>query len=414
MGFSIIFPLFPAMLDYYIAEGRDRFGLLQSIVGVLEKLSPIEGEGSRFFVTVLFGGILGSLYSVLQFVFSPIWGRYSDRVGRKKVLRLTLLGTVFGYLAWVFAGDFWILVASRVFAGCMSGNISVASAAISDVTSREKRSKGMAVVGVAIGLGFLFGPAIGGLASRVDLLELIPAAASWGLNPFSLPALIAMVLAGINWLWLNARFTETLKTEAAKPEEKGKVSQLFSIPNKDVRLTCLVYFIFMLSFSGMEFTLIFLAVERLAYTPLNNGLMFVYIGFWLIMTQGMLVRRLAPKVGEKKLTSAGMFCGVLALLILSSAQSTFLFYLGLTFLSMGVGMVSPSLSAMVSLYASNEEQGRYLGVFRSAGSLARAVGPLGAAILYFFQGSQIAYGLGAIVLILPLILAVRLPQPIKA
>lgn len=417
MGFSIIFPLFPEMLDYYLAGERDYFGILASIVNALERLAPGYVTDPTFFITVLFGGILGSLYSVLQFIFSPLWGRWSDKVGRKKVLTITLSFTLLSYVAWVFAGDFWILVAARIIGGAMSGNISVATAAVSDVTSRENRAKGMALVGIAFGLGFLLGPALGGLCSQWNLLDTYPTLEAWGINPFSVPAALALLLTTLNLLWLRAKFPETLSSgtqqTTQEQNEESRITSLFNIANAKIKRTCWVYFIFMLSFSGMEFTLTFLAVERFSYTPMQNGIMFVYIGFWLIMTQGVIVRRMAPKVGEKRLAIAGIICGIIALTTLSLLASKASFYVALLFLALGVGMSSPSLSSMVSLYADEGNQGRYLGIFRSAGALARAIGPFSAALVYFLAGSPIAYGIGAVLLLLPLALAAQLPQPDK-
>ncbi|MGB0344499.1 MAG: MFS transporter, partial [Coraliomargarita sp.] len=174
VGFSIIFPLFPAMLDYYLPqEGGGSGGLLGKLIAPIATLAENSGaEDPRFMTAVLFGGILGSLYSVLQFICAPLWGACSDRVGRRKVLLITIAGLALSYAAWFFAASFWMLVLARVLGGVMGGNLSVATAAVADVTSREKRAGGMAIVGIAFGLGFLVGPAIGGLSSRIDLAGL--------------------------------------------------------------------------------------------------------------------------------------------------------------------------------------------------------------------------------------------------
>ena len=414
MGFSIIFPLFPEMLNYYLNGDRDTLGILAKLVAQLEGLTPHAFDDHKFFVTVLFGGILGSLYSILQFVFAPIWGRLSDVQGRKRVLTYTISCTGLSYLLWFFAGDFWLLILARIVGGVMSGNISVATAAVSDITSRENRSKGMALIGIAFGLGFLIGPAVGGLLSQVDLTAKYPSLNAWGINRFSLPAAVAFLLTAVNLIWLRTHFQETLDPAASERAQAGKVpvSSLFKIKDLPIKITCWVSFIFMLSFSGMEFTLSFLAVERFDYTPKAIGMMFVYIGLWLIVTQGVIVRRMAPKLGEKRMAAGGIVCGIIALSLLSLFEGKGAFYCALTFLSMGVGLCSPSLSALVSLYADEQHQGRYLGIFRSAGSLARAIGPCSAALVYFLAGSKIAYAVGAVVLILPLLLIMKLDQPV--
>lgn len=412
VGFSIIFPLFPAMLDYYLPrEGAD--SLLGQFVVWLASITQ-GGNGSTTFLThVLFGGILGSLYSILQFVFSPIWGGISDRVGRRKVLLYTIAGTTFSYLLWFFSGSFWLLVISRIISGITSGNLAVATAAVADVTGREKRSSGMALVGVAFGLGFLFGPAIGGFSALIDLTKSYPGLIRWGVNPFSVPALLACLLSLINLIWVAAKFGETLAPENRRQSTGtvSRVAQIFSPSDPQVRRTTLVYFIFILALSGMEFTLTFLAAERLGYAPADNALMFLFIGFILILVQGGIVRRLAPKIGEKPLVLFGFVSGVIAFALLAFALKWPPFYIGLGLLALSAGLCTPTLSSLVSLYSGDDEQGKNLGAFRSAGSLARAFGPLAAAGLYWYFGSQTSYLAGAAVILLPLLLAMPLTRP---
>ncbi|NBB79999.1 MAG: MFS transporter, partial [Verrucomicrobia bacterium] len=311
VGFSIIFPLFPAMLDYYLPDGGGGESLLGLLVAPLASWAEQSGATDpRFMTAVLFGGILGSLYSILQFVCAPLWGAYSDRVGRRRVLLITIVGMALSYVAWFFAASFWILILARVVGGVMGGNLSVATAAVADITTREKRSGGLAIVGIAFGLGFIVGPAIGGLSAMVDLTTLIPSLQAWGVNPFSAPALVSLTLTLINLIWVYRRFGETLPEEKrGEPatERKGlAIFRIFQCPEPATRRTNLVYLIYMLAFSGMEFTLTFLAVERFGFSPAQNGGMFVFIGLVLVLVQGGIVRRLATPVGEKRLALAGL------------------------------------------------------------------------------------------------------------
>jgi MFS family permease len=410
VGFSIIFPLFPAMLDYYLPQGGGADSLLGACIAPLAAWAEASGAADpRFLTAVLFGGALGSLYSILQFIFAPIWGAYSDRVGRRRVLLITIAGLALSYGAWALAANFWLLVLARVLGGIMGGNLSVATAAVADITSKEKRAAGMAVVGVAFGLGFIVGPAIGGFCVAVDLTELFPSLTRFGLNPFSTPALVACALSLLNLFWVARSFPETLPPE----KRQAHPPSFMHLPNpgSGARTTSFVYLLFMLSFSGMEFTLTFLAVERFAFTPLQNGGLFVFVGFIMILVQGGLVRRLSGKVREKSLALSGLASGVLAFAALAYAPGLALFFAALAVMAFSIGLVSPSLSALISLYATESDQGRAIGAFRSAGSLARAIGPLLAAALYFKYGSQCAYLLGGLLIILPLVLALRLPPP---
>ncbi|MGB0745257.1 MAG: MFS transporter [Opitutales bacterium] len=419
VGFSIIFPLFPAMLDYYLPSGAGDGSLLGRLVAPLAAWAEASGaEDPRLMTAVLFGGILGSLYSILQFLCAPLWGAWSDRVGRRKVLLLTIAGLALSYLAWFFAASFWVLILARVLGGAMGGNLSVATAAVADTTSREKRSSGLAIIGIAFGMGFIVGPAIGGLSAKLNLIEWMPQLESIGVNPFSAPALISFFLAMINLIWVARCFKETLPEEKrALPgaNQRGlAVFHIFNTGSKEIRRTNLLYLIFMIAFSGMEFTLTFLAVERFAFSPAQNGGMFVFIGFILILVQGGIVRRLASPVGEKRLALAGLACGVAAFLSLAFSMHVGPFFIALAMMGLSIGLVSPTLNALVSLYSSESEQGIYLGVYRSAGSLARAIGPLIAAFTYFAYGSQTAYFFGALIVIIPLLMAMKLPQPEKS
>ncbi len=417
VGFSIIFPLFPAMLDYYLPkEGEGSF--LAIILDWLSDLAHAGGSqvGTTFFTYVLFGGLLGSLYSLLQFVFAPFWGRLSDRYGRRPVLLLTILGNTLGYLLWAFSGSFWLLLASRILNGASSGNLSVATAAVADVTASEKRSRGMALIGVAFGLGFLVGPAIGGYSSIFDLTDIMPQSVHYGLNPFSTPAFIAFFLSIINLLWVLLKFRETLppSRREAKVEKLSPgtaAGRIFGREMSPAARANLVYFIFILAFSGMEFTLTFLSFERLSYGPVNNANMFLFIGFSLIFVQGGLVHSLVPKIGEKRLLLGGFISGSVAFGFLAFASSWFYFYIGLGLLALGAGLSTPTLTALVSLYSSEAEQGRVMGAFRSAGSLGRAIGPLLAAAVYWYFGSRASYLYGSLAILLPLILALPLPRP---
>ncbi len=418
VGFSIIFPLFPAMLEYYLPSGDGGSTLLGQLIAPLASWAESSGATNpRFMTAVLFGGILGSLYSILQFICAPLWGAYSDRVGRRKVLLITISGLALSYIAWFFAASFWMLVLARVLGGAMGGNLSVATAAVADSTTREKRSSGLAIIGIAFGLGFIVGPAIGGLLAKIDLSVIAPSLKAFGVNPFSMPALVSLILTTINLIWVYRRFEETLPAEKRgkpNPERKGlAVFRLFQCPDPATRRTNLVYLVYMLAFSGMEFTLTFLASERFDFTPAQNGGMFVFIGLILVLVQGGIVRRLASPVGEKRLAIAGIAFGVAAFLALAIAMQLGLFFGALALMAFSIGLVSPTLSALVSLYSSESDQGANLGIFRSAGSLARAIGPLTAAFVYFIYGSQSAYFFGALVVIIPLVMALKLPKPVK-
>lgn len=421
VGFSIIFPMFPALAKHYLQWDGDNFFLkgIFSLVGDLQRFGGEEALANNAGSIVLFGGILGALYSLLQFIAAPIWGAISDRVGRKPVLVISILGLFISYGLWFFAGSFTLLIAGRALGGLMSGNLSIASAVVADITDQKNRSKGMAVIGIAFALGFIIGPAIGGISTLFRLTEWNPALTFMGVNPFSTAALVAAVLALLNLVTVIMFFPETL------PKEKRGLGQgltrtanpfkLFApLPFKGTNQTNLAYFFFIAAFAGMEFTLTFLAVERFAYSPMDNAKMFIFIGFLIAMTQGGYVRRKAHSVGEAKMALRGLGLLVPGLLLIGFAHQQWLLYCGLAFLAIGSSMVIPCLTTLVSLFTPAQEQGRALGQFRGLGSLGRVIGPIAASLAYWRFGGSATYAVGAVALMVPLTMVRGLPKPAQS
>jgi MFS family permease len=411
IGFSIFFPLFPSMLEYYL--GREgHAGILGWLLAQVEALTRFSNLESHY-TEVLFAGFLGSIYSLLQFVFAPFWGARSDRLGRRNVLLLTVAGTALSYLVWMFSGSFLLFIVSRLLGGIMSGNLSVATAAVADVTSRENRAKGMGLIGAAFGLGFITGPAIGGFAARWNPLDSAPGLAAYGVNPFTVPAAVALVLSVVNLLWIRARFSETRTSDpsAAPIPRNRNPFALFRVESASIRRVNMVYFFYALCFSGMELTLSFLAVERLNYTVRELPLVFVFIGVVSILTQGLVVRRIVPAIGEKLTSLVGILLVAVGFVGLAFAGGVRGMYLSMAAVAIGSGLANAALSAIISLYAGQEVQGRMLGIFRSLGSLARTVGPVLAGMAYWWFGSAVAYTAVGVGLLLPLIIATTLPKP---
>lgn len=409
VGFSIVFPLFPDMLEHYLTmEGPD------SWVGQLVTRLRDWTGGDEWAVTTLFGGVLGSLYSILQFIFAPIWGGMSDRRGRRSLLLFTIFGVFVSYLLWMFAGSFSILVVARLVGGMMAGNISIASAVIADTTSGADRAKGMGIVGMAIGLGFILGPAIGGYI----VLEGIDHSHEWSpgfaWNPFSRAAAAAAAMAALNFVWVLTGFKESLPPEKRGTRGEGRgwnpfsrLGRLSNVPG--VVRANLVYFLFLTAFAAMEFTLTFLAVERLGYTPRDNAMLFVFIGLMIALVQGGIVRRVVPKRGEKSVALFGLVLLVPGLIFVGMAHSSFLLYVGCFFLAVGNALCMPCFSAMVSRYCPEDVQGLAMGTLRSFGSLSRAIGPILGGLLYFAFGSSAPYWAAAAFLVIPIGLALGLP-----
>ena len=419
IGFSIFFPVGPAMLEWYVNK-ESHGGLLSALVVHLETLASA-AHASSLATGALFAGALGSVYSLMQFVFSPIWGARSDKVGRRPVLLLTIAGNAFSYLLLFFSGNFLLFFIGRLLAGIMGGNLAVAIAAVSDVTTRENRAKGMGIVGVAFGLGFLTGPAIGGLTAQLNLLDRWPGLAAWGVHPFSVPAAIAFGLCLINLIWIQARFRETLPAEArgkgVSLRERNPVHALFQQPDAAIRRANVVGFVVTFGFSFFESIISFFAADALHYSPRDLTTIFIVIGVVSIITQGVLARRFVPKLGEKPSAVGGMaliaasFAGIGY--AIGVAHSAPLLYLVLIFSTIGSGFANVALSSLVSLYAPPEEQGKVLGIYRSLGFLARALSPAVAGWLFFNSGGTFTFVIASLVLFTAAFLGTGLPRPVK-
>jgi MFS family permease len=361
------------------------------------------------------------VYSLMQFLFSPVWGARSDRVGRRPVLLLTIAGNAFSYLLLFFSGSFLLFFAGRILGGIMGGNIAVAIAAVSDVTTRQNRAKGMGLVGVAFGLGFLTGPAIGGLTASANLLDRWPALSAYGVHPFSVPAAIAFGLCLLNLGWVLARFRETLPPESRGRDltlrERNPVHSLFQLPDPAIRRANLVGFVVTFGFSFFESTISFFTAEALHYSPRDLTLVFVNIGLVSIFTQGVLARRYVSRIGEKPSAVGGMALMALSFAgigyAIGVARSAPLLFLMLSLSTVGSGFANVALSSLISLYAAPEEQGRVLGIYRSLGFLARALSPAVAGWLFFNSGGTVTFMVGSVILLGSALLGSGLPRPHK-
>ncbi len=415
VGFSIIFPLGPNLIEYYLkVDGQA--GLLGWLLRESEAVARAVGQ-QHAFAAVLFGGVMTSFYSILQFVCAPLWGSLSDRRGRRGVLLMTVAGTALGYVLWFVSGSFWLFLFSRVVSGAFSGNLSVITAAVADVTTREERSRAMGLVGAAFGLGLIVGPGLGAISGLWNLLAHHPGLARFGINPFSVPALLSLVFCLVNYVWIRRSFKETLPESARnRPAEKrirNPLRAILLLDNAEVRRANIVAFVYSVAFVSMETCLTFLAAERFAYGEAQNGELLVFLGAVAVVVQGGLVRRVLKSSDEIPVLMSGLVFSAVGLVLIGVAGHPWLLYLGLAVLATGSGFVNPATSGLISLYANASEQGRVLGIFRSLGSLSRAITPLLAGIVFWAAGSRIVFLAAAVLALVALVLSLRLPKPAK-
>lgn len=399
IGFSILFPLIPDLYAFYLEAGSS--GILGDLLRGLESVAGKIGTAAAL-PAVLFGGLVSSLFSSLQFVFAPFWGMVSDKFGRRPVLLLTVAGTAASYAVWVFSGSLWVFVFSRVLAGIFGGNLSVAAAAIADVTTRENRSRSMGAMGAAFGLGLVTGPVIGAAAAQVQLTAICPALADFGMHPFSAAAAVAFLLSLVNLVWISLKFGETLPAGTERPKEtvwmvRNPLRAVLELKDATVRRVNLVTFLHSSAFVAMETTLVFLSAQRFGFSAGRNGILLGFLGICSVVTQGILVRPLLRRLGEAGVLRAGLLLGAAGLLGTGLAPTVFVLYASVLVLAVGAGLVNPSTAGLISLNTSASEQGRVLGIFKSLGALSRAVVPLVAGLLFWTLGGRVLYIAGALI-----------------
>jgi DHA1 family tetracycline resistance protein-like MFS transporter len=342
--------------------------------GIVIPVLPFYVEGTKFNASPSTVGLLFASYSIMQLVFTPILGRLSDRYGRRPILLISLIGTGVGFLILGFATTLWMLFAGRIIDGISGGNISTAQAYIADITTPENRAKGMGLIGAAFGMGFIFGPAIGGVLSR------------WGMH---VPFLFAAGLAFANALLLYFTLPETVTPDhpARASAASGRWKQLAQALNQSrLAFILLIYFLSITAFSIMTTTFGLFTMYRFGYDAHDTGWLFVFVGVIGAVIQGGLIGKLVKAFGELPLVVVGalLFAVSLVMIPFTGPQTGLwtLLAVGATF-SIGNSLSGPALMGLASKSAGRGEQGGVLGITQSVASLSRTIGPLIASYLIY-------------------------------
>jgi DHA1 family tetracycline resistance protein-like MFS transporter len=342
--------------------------------GIIIPLLPFYAEsfGANAFII----GLLATSFSLMQFVFSPVWGRWSDKIGRKPIILVGLLGSCVSYVAMALAGSLVLLFVARIIGGIAGANVATAQAYIADITTPEDRAQGMGLMGTAFGLGFIFGPAIGGLLSRVS-----PETPMWFAAALCLGNFVAA------WFLLPESRRATASTKAL-----GRMAAFRHAMNKPTLLLVLaLYFIVTMAFSAFEATFALFSEARFGYTAASIGFLFAFIGTVLAIVQGVLVGRVVKRVGERTLIPLAILLISISIGLLPFVWSVPALLVALFFLAVGMGFNSPSLSSMVSKLSDADDQGGTLGLASSLASLGRVVGPASGGYLYDAYGMTTPY-----------------------
>jgi DHA1 family tetracycline resistance protein-like MFS transporter len=342
-------------------------------------------------------GLLIASYSIMQFLFTPFWGRLSDRIGRRPVLLISLAASFAGYLIWGFSTSLIWLFASRIVAGFGNANIAVAQAYIADITTKENRARGMGMVGAAFGLGFVLGPALGCLLVQNGL------------------GFVGFVAAGFSLVDLILTFFLL-----PEPKDRGTFGNdrfglgidfyIKNVTSEKLRISFLIFFISTFAFANMEATLVLLTSKLYNWGPKENGLLFVYIGILIVIVQGGMIRQLTKKYSEKKLITVGSFLVAAGLLLTPVTNSWMVLALAMTLLSIGSGINNPCNQSIISKLAPEETVGGVLGLGQSVSTLGRIFGPIVGCALFEKLGYLSPYIAGGLCMIIVVVLSFKLPE----
>ncbi len=395
LGFAIVLPLLPRIADHYL-HGQPKF-----VVGTVT-------------------GLLFSSFSLMQFFFAPLWGRLSDRIGRRPVLLIGLAGSVvfyalFGYAATIPADRsklaIALMFAARIGAGVAGATISTAAAVIADCTPSHDRKRGMALIGAAFGIGFTFGPLLAFAAIRM-----LPAQGH-GAVGYVAAALSAVALG------LGVALLVETRVPGRPSERRGWMnwsSALDVLRTPTLGLLVLTYFLATFGFANFESTLSLLTKAAFSFTDDQNFLVFAYVGFVLALVQGGVYRPLAKRYGEVTFIRSGIALMLIGLAGLGALVATagdgghidrgpFIWFLvALALAVTGFAFLNPSVSSLVSRQADPDRQGEVLGVNQSANALARILGPTVGLSLFPFASHVLPYALASGLLLVVLMLTPKL------
>jgi len=352
---------------------------------------------SPFQVTLLFAA-----FSATQMVATPVWGRVSDRRGRRPLLIAGLFASAVSHLIFGLAGSLWLLFASRIAAGAAGGTISVAQSYVADTTTLEDRAHYMGLVGAAAGLGFMAGPAIGGFATH------------WGLG---FPGFVAAALAAINGITALFLLPESRSGEEAARSAGGETATLAgwlaTMTRSPISLLMVVYFLAISSFSGLTAMLALYLEARFAVNAQVVGILFTLAGGSTVVVRGVFLGRFVRRVGEKNVARIGALALVAALAIMPVLPGPWWAAAVVILYAIGAGTLFPTLATLVSFAAGRDSQGAVLGGSQVVGGLGRVTGPMWYGLLFQSVGIESPFILGAALVLISWFLAGRIPDSLR-
>ena len=357
---------------------------------------PILGRyAERFGASGFEVGLLFATFSLAQMVFAPLLGRLSDRIGRKPVIVLSLVGTAIGSVVTGAAGALWMLFLGRALDGASGASIAVAQGAVIDISPPDQRARLIGLLGAAFGVGFVLGPALGGLAA---------------LGGPHVPFYVAGAIAGINAIAAYIRLPETKPQAPVSRERSNKSSSL----TPALRRMAIVLFIGTVSFAGFEATFSLFGQKRFSLTEGSNAMLFLFVGVVMVVVQGMLIGPLTEKLGSRLLMRMGLVAISLGFVGMAYTYSWAPLFVVLFLVAIGQGVFGPSSGALIAELAPEERRGEAFGYQQSAGALGRVVGPVLGGVLFDAAGTGAPYLFGAALMMIALAAVWALTRPAAA
>lgn len=399
LGFGIVIPILPLYAKAIAAQPSP---WMASVNHALQLLEP----------GAFWAGLAFVSFSVMQFFAAPVLGRISDLVGRKPVLWISLMGTVASYLILAATGRYEWVLAARILAGILGGNIPVAQAAMADSSTPEERSKVLGMIGAAFGLGFVLGPAMAGLLSGSSFgVRLL---AERGLQlPFLVAAGLSLIASLMVIGWVPETLNPELRQRARTEESRGHALRL-ALQRPGMPQVLGIALLSMSGFAMMEGTFALLAEHRFAFGQREVGYLFGLVGILIVLYQGGLVRLVATHVPERLALIVGLLLMILALPLLPVAPWATPFLLTFVPLAWGSGMSNTAGQALASQLTPAEDQGGLFGVLNAVSGIGRILGPLFGSFCFARWGFAAPYWLATGTVGLALLLALTLPRSAKA
>ena len=365
IGFGIVVPILPFWAEQYGASGA-------------------------------FLGVLFASYAAAQFVFAPVWGRVSDRIGRRPVMLITIAGTAVSLAFLGFADSLVQILAARLLAGAFGSNISVATAYLTDITEEADRTRWMGMIGACFAVGFTLGPPIGGLLSKLG---------------HGTPMFFAAAMAALNLVWAAVRLREPARRENRR--QPDLTSRLDVLRAPVIGRVCFIYFLFSLAVTQLETTFAFFLAHRFGYGPL--GVAVVMLGMAIVMggIQGGGMKRLSERYCERQLILSGLALMSIGFVFVPLPGHVGWLMLPLGIAAIGRGLSQPPMTSLVSLAADEASRGLVMGVFQSTASAARIFGPVAAGLLYDL-GAPYPYWFAAGLTAVGMLLAIRVPASARS